>query len=204
VKYDINLNHPTPKSIDFEGKIIIFSAPSGAGKTTIVNHLLKTDHRFGFSISACTRPQRANEIHGKDYYFLTADDFKHKITQNDFIEWEEVYENAFYGTLKSEVYRLWSEGKHVLFDVDVKGGLTLKNHFQNKALAIFVKPPSVEILGQRLRERNTDSEESILKRIQKSEYELQFEDKFDKIVVNESLDIAFEKVEKLVADFLKG
>src|SRR4051794_12189492 len=137
-----------------QGKLIIFSAPSGSGKTTIVKHLLENNSNLGFSISACTRDKRGrNEEHGKDYYFLTPDQFKTKIDNDEFVEWEQVYPGQFYGTLKSEIQRIWDTGKHVVFDVDVKGGLSIKNYYKEKALAIFVKCPSMEVLEQRLRDR---------------------------------------------------
>ncbi|WP_035727289.1 guanylate kinase [Eisenibacter elegans] len=184
-------------------KIIIFSAPSGSGKTTIVRHLLtQYPDRLGFSISACTRSQRPNEIDGKDYYFLTPEAFRTKIQEEAFVEWEEVYENSFYGTLKAEVERIWAQGKAVLFDVDVKGGISLKNYFGAQALSIFVKVPSVEVLAARLQERNTDSAESLQKRIDKFTYELGFADNFDKVIINEHLDQMLEEVSQLVVDFL--
>src|SRR6187402_1043891 len=149
-----------------QGKLLIFCAPSGSGKTTIVKHLLATNSNLGFSISACTRDRRGrHEINGKDYYFLTPDEFKTKIDNNEFVEYEEVYPGAYYGTLKSEIERVWSEGKHVIFDVDVKGGLSLKKYYKERALAVFVKVPSMEVLEERLRERKTDSEESISARL---------------------------------------
>ncbi|NJO03920.1 MAG: guanylate kinase [Bacteroidia bacterium] len=186
MKEDTNLHWKQSQN----GKVIIFSAPSGSGKTTIVNQLLRESKAFDFSISACTRSPRTHEIPGKDYYFLSPDEFREKIRQDAFIEWEEVYPNRFYGTLKSEVYRIWQAGKHALFDVDVKGGLTLKNYFQSCALAIFVAPPSMEVLEQRLRDRDTDSEESIRERLSKARYEITFQDHFDEVIVNDQLDNA--------------
>ncbi len=148
------------------GKALIFSAPSGSGKTTIVKHLLQTNPDLGFSISASTRDRRGRtEENGKDYYFLTPEDFKHKIDNNEFIEWEEVYAGNFYGTLKSEIERVWASGKNVIFDVDVKGGLNLKKYFGDKALAIFVKVPSIEVLTARLNDRGTESPESLSRRL---------------------------------------
>lgn len=188
----------------FKGKVIIFCAPSGSGKTTIVKHLLSTNTNLGFSISACTRDKRGrDEKNGKDYYFLTPNEFKQKIDKNQFIEWEEVYPGAFYGTLKSEIDRLWSEKKHVLFDVDVKGGLNLKNYFGNKALAIFVQPPSVEVLEQRLRERGTDSEDSISRRLFKVNFEMSFKNQFDTILINDKIDDSFRKAQELVDNFVQ-
>ncbi len=186
-----------------QGKLLIFCAPSGSGKTTIVKHLLATNPNLGFSISACTRDRRGRaEQHGKDYYFLTPDDFKKRIDNNEFVEYEEVYAGAYYGTLKSEIERVWSEGKHVIFDVDVNGGLSLKNYYKERALAVFVKVPSMEILEQRLRERKTDSEESISARLFKVKFEMSFEDKFDTTLVNDNLEESLLKAQKLVDDFI--
>lgn len=188
----------------FSGKLIIFSAPSGSGKTTIVKHLLAHNSDLGFSISACTRDKRGrNEENGKDYYFLTPEEFKQKIDNNEFVEWEQVYVGAFYGTLKSEIERIWSLGKHVLFDVDVKGGLSLKKHYGEKALAIFVKVPSLEMLEQRLRSRGTDSEESISRRLFKVKFEMSFENQFDITLVNEDLEKTLVKAQLMVDEFLK-
>jgi guanylate kinase len=185
------------------GKAIIFSAPSGSGKTTIVKHLLATHPNLGFSISACTRDRRGrNEVNGKDYYFLSPEDFKKRIDRGEFIEWEQVYEGAFYGTLKSEIDRIWKEGRHVLFDVDVKGGLSLKQYFGKRALAIFVKVPSVEMLEERLWGRGTDTEESISKRLFKVNFEMKFENQFDVTLVNENLEDTLLKAQQLVDDFL--
>jgi guanylate kinase len=183
-------------------KVIIFCAPSGSGKTTIVKHLLSIDDRLAFSISACTRGQRANEVHGKDYYFLTHDDFKQKVANNEFLEYEEVYGGNFYGTLKSEVDRIWAQEKAVLFDVDVVGGLNIKNYFGDKALAIFVKPPSVEVLEERLRFRSTETEETLKMRVEKAVHELVFENKFEHVLLNNQLDIALEEAENLITEFL--
>jgi len=186
-----------------QGKLIIFSAPSGSGKTTIAKHLLAINPQLGFSISACTRDKRGRmEEDGKDYYFLTPEAFKKKIDNNEFVEWEEVYPGAFYGTLKSEIERIWALGKTVIFDVDVKGGLNLKKFYKDKALAIFVKPPSLEVLEQRLKDRNTESPESISGRLFKVKFELSFEHKFDVTLVNSNLQIAFAEAEKLVNDFI--
>jgi guanylate kinase len=190
--------------MSFSGKLIIFSAPSGSGKTTIVKYLLAQNSNLGFSISACTRDKRGrNEENGKDYYFLTPEEFKKKIDNNEFVEWEQVYVGAFYGTLKSEIERIWSQGKHVLFDVDVKGGLSLKKYYGEKALAVFVKVPSMEILEQRLRARGTDSEESISRRLFKVKFEMSFEDQFDVTLVNENLENTLVKAQLLVNEFLK-
>lgn len=185
------------------GKAIIFSAPSGSGKTTIVRHLLKTCDNLSFSVSATTRKRRAErEIDGKDYYFLSAKNFREKIENDEFIEWEEVYDGNYYGTLKSEIDRLWSMGKHVIFDVDVKGGLNLKKYFRSKALAVFVKVKNLDILEQRLRHRNTESEESIKKRLAKSEFELTFENGFDTTVISDELDLTLATAKKMVEDFI--
>ena len=188
-----------------QGKIIIFSAPSGAGKTTIVKHLLSVNPLLSFSISACTRDKRGRtEVNGKDYYFITPEDFKQKIEKDEFVEWEEVYEGAFYGTLKSEIERIWRSGKHVILDVDVKGGLSIKQFYKERALAIFVKPPSVEELANRLQARNTDSASSISSRVFKAKFEMKFEDQFDKVIVNDNLEEACAKAEKLVNEFLNS
>jgi guanylate kinase len=188
-----------------QGKIIIFSAPSGAGKTTIVKHLLKVNPRLAFSISACTRDKRGrSEENGKDYYFITPEDFKQKIAHDEFVEWEEVYEGAFYGTLKSEIERIWKSGKHVILDVDVKGGLSIKHFYKERALAVFVKPPSVQELANRLQARNTDSASSISSRVFKAEFELKFEDQFDKVIVNDNLEDACARAEVLVEEFLNA
>jgi guanylate kinase len=185
------------------GKAIIFSAPSGSGKTTIVRHLLKKFPNLGFSISASTRDKRGRtEQNGKDYYFLTPEEFKRKIDENAFIEWEEVYEGNFYGTLKDEIQRLWDEGKHVIFDVDVKGGVNLKKYFGDKALAIYVKVPSLEILHERLKDRGTETEESLSRRLYKAKFESTFEDKFDVTILNDDMQKSFEEAEQMVGVFL--
>jgi guanylate kinase len=185
------------------GKAIIFSAPSGSGKTTIVKHLVSKMPNLGFSISACTRDKRGrSEENGKDYYFLTAEAFKSKIDENAFIEWQEVYEGNFYGTLKEEIQRIWDNGKHVIFDVDVKGGLNLKKYFGDKALAIFVKVPSLEVLKQRLNDRGTESEESLSRRLYKAKFEMGFEDQFDVTIVNDDKEKSLVEAERLVKEFL--
>jgi len=187
---------------EFKGKSIIFSAPSGAGKTTIVHHLLSKNLGLEFSISACSRAPRSHEIDGKDYYFLDVSTFKKKIEENAFVEWEEVYTNNFYGTLKSEMQRIWSQGKTVIFDVDVIGGLNLKNEFKDDALAVFVQPPSFEELENRLRGRSTETEDKIRQRMEKAAKELAFAEEFDHILVNDDLLSAFKKAEVLVKEFL--
>ncbi|MGR3812356.1 guanylate kinase [Jiulongibacter sp. NS-SX5] len=184
------------------GKAIIFSAPSGSGKTTIVKHLLQHRDDLGFSISACTRDRRGrNEVHGKDYYFLSIEDFRQKIDEDKFVEWEEVYPGGYYGTLKTEVERLWDEGKNVIFDVDVKGGLKLKKYFGEKALAVFVKVPSEEELEKRLRERGTETEDSLSKRLFKVKFEMTFKNQFDVILLNDNLEESLGKAEGLYDKF---
>jgi guanylate kinase len=186
------------------GKALIFSAPSGSGKTTIVKHLLQVNPDLGFSISASTRDKRGRtEQNGKDYYFLTPEEFKKKIDSKEFIEWEEVYEGNFYGTLKSEIQRIWDEGKNVIFDVDVKGGLNLKKYFGDKALAIFVKVPSVEILKERLHDRGTETPESLSRRLFKAQFEMSFQDQFDVVLVNENLQKSLAEAQQLYDDFKK-
>ena len=187
---------------NFTGKAIIFSAPSGAGKTTIVKSLLANKLPLSFSISACSRQKRENEINGKDYHFLSIEDFKQKINEQAFIEWEEVYENNYYGTLKSEIERIWNDKKHVVFDVDVVGGLNLKKHFGNNALAIFIQPPSMDVLIERLRNRATESEASLNKRINKAKHEMNYSPSFDSIIINDQLEETIEVAEKKVKDFL--
>lgn len=186
-----------------EGKAIIFSAPSGAGKTTIVKHLLETNPLLGFSISACTRDKRGrSEENGRDYYFLTPAEFKKKIDNDDFVEWEEVYPGNFYGTLKSEIERIWDTGRHVIFDVDVKGGLELKKYFGDRALAVFVRVPSMDVLRERLTRRSTENEDSMSQRLFKAEFEMSFEDKFDVTLVNENLTDTLKKAEEMVNNFI--
>lgn len=186
-----------------EGKVLIFSAPSGAGKSTIVGHLLKLYDNFEFSISAASRAPRGTEKDGVDYYFITADKFRELISQDAFVEHEEVYKDHFYGTLKSEVERIWSKGNVILFDVDVKGGVNLKKYFGDRALSILIIPPSLEILEKRLRGRGTDSEEDIRTRLDKAASELEFSDgKFDRNLVNDDLQTAFTDAERMVNEFL--
>jgi len=184
------------------GKLIIFSAPSGAGKTTIVRHLLDKNLNLEFSISATSRGMRHTETDGKDYYFLTPEEFRRKIENNEFLEWEEVYAGTYYGTLKSEVERIRSIGKNVIFDVDVVGGCNIKKFYGEEALAVFVQPPSVEELRKRLIARSTDSPEVIEKRVAKAEYELTFAQQFDCIIVNEDLERAFEEAENCIRNFI--
>jgi guanylate kinase len=185
------------------GKLFIFSAPSGSGKTTIVKHLLKVFPQLQFSVSACTRPMRAGEVNGKDYYFLSTDEFKEKIKNNEFIEWEEVYPGQYYGTLHSELQRIWNAGKHIVFDIDVIGGLNVKRKYPLNSLAVFIQAPGIEVLEKRLLSRSTESEESFKKRIAKVKKELMFAGEFDTILINDKLDLALKDAEKLVAEFLK-
>jgi len=185
------------------GKLIIFSAPSGSGKTTIVRHLLKTfPDQIEFSISATSRQKRGVEENGKDYYYFTEEEFKQKITDKEFLEWEEVYAGVHYGTLRSEVERIWAKGKAVIFDIDVEGGLNLKNQFKKQALSVFVMPPSIKILEERLHSRSTDSPESIARRVAKAEKELKTAELFDCFILNEVLEEALVKAEKVVSEFL--
>jgi len=184
------------------GKCVIFSAPSGSGKTTLVKHLLQKDLDLQFSISACTRSKRPNEIDGKDYYFLTVDEFKSKIGNDQFIEWEEVYEDNFYGTLKSEIERIWAANKSVIFDVDVIGGLNLKRYFGEQAIAIFVMPPDLATLEKRLKERGTEDQAKLKKRLDKAENELNTATQFDSIVLNDQLEEAKENSFRIVKQFL--
>jgi guanylate kinase len=185
-----------------KGKLVIFSAPSGAGKTTIVRHLLKQSFNFEFSVSATSRKARPAEIHGKDYYFLTEKDFKQKVENDEFLEWEEVYSGICYGTLKSEVERIRNQGKNVLFDVDVIGGLNIKKYYGDEALAVFVQPPSVKELRKRLENRSTESEDKIKMRLEKAENELNYARRFDVVLINNQLNKALKKAEQLVTEFL--
>jgi len=186
------------------GKLIIFSAPSGSGKTTIVQHLLKQkDLNLEFSISATSREPRPHEVHGKDYYFMSLKEFKQHIKHEDFLEWEEVYRDNFYGTLKSEVQRIWDEGKNVIFDIDVVGGLDIKNIYPEQTLAVFVKPPSVEELKIRLKKRKTESDERINMRVAKASIEMATAPQFDKILINNNLDAALNEAYNLVKSFVK-
>ena len=184
-------------------KMLILSAPSGSGKTSIIKYLLEKGMPLEFSISATTREPRGTEQNGKDYYFYSVEDFKQKITQNDFVEYEEVYAGRFYGTLKSECERIWKDGNVIVFDVDIAGGMRLKKMFGEQALSLFIQAPSVEVLRNRLEGRKTDSQEEIEKRIAKAAYEMQFAHQFDAIVVNDVLRRACEETERLLQDFLK-
>ena len=187
-----------------KGKLLVFSAPSGSGKTTIVRHLLaQPDLNLEFSISATSREPRGEEINGKDYYFIALADFKKHIKASDFLEWEEVYRDNFYGTLKSEVERIWALGKNVIFDIDVAGGLRIKSKFPEETLAVFVKPPSIDELKIRLKKRSTESDDKINMRIAKASVELATAPQFDKIIKNYDLDVAKEEAYQLVKSFLK-
>ncbi|NQX82469.1 MAG: guanylate kinase [Flavobacteriaceae bacterium] len=187
-----------------KGKLIILSAPSGSGKTTLVHHLLKqNDLNLSFSISATSREARGSEKDGEDYYFMNEVNFDKAVSNDDFIEWEEVYKGNKYGTLRSEVERIWAKGGNVIFDIDVVGGLNIKKQFPKEALAIFVKPPSLEVMEQRLRARKTDTEEKIQERVAKSSREMDYACSFDAILINDNLDIAKGDVINMVNDFLK-
>ncbi|MBR5240313.1 MAG: guanylate kinase [Muribaculaceae bacterium] len=185
------------------GKLIIFSAPSGSGKSTIINYLLGCNLNLAFSISATSRAPRGNEQNGVEYFFLTPDEFRAKIANDEFIEYEEVYKDNFYGTLKSEVERIRENGLNVVFDIDVVGGVNIKNIFGEEALSMFIMPPSVEELRKRLVGRNTDSAETIEKRLAKAEYEIGFADKFDKVVINDNLDMAKAEALSIIKEFIE-
>lgn len=190
--------------IDFPitGKCIIFSAPSGAGKTTLVHYLLRNMDDLEFSVSAASRKPRGREENGIDYHFLTVEDFEQKIKNDEFVEWEEVYENMYYGTLKSEVQRAWNSGKTVVFDVDAEGGINLKKIFGDNALSVFIKPPSLFVLEQRLRDRRTETEESIQKRLSKANAELEKADQFDHVMLNDNLEKACLEAKTIVEEFI--
>ena len=185
------------------GKLVIFSAPSGSGKTTIVKELLKRFDCFEFSISATSRQPRGAEQNGVDYYFLTNEEFKERVARDEFVEWEEVYQGTCYGTLKSEMERIWSKGKVIIFDVDVMGGISLKRLFGDDACSMFIMPPSIEELERRLRGRGTDAEEVIQKRVAKAEFEISKAPEFDHVVVNDKLDVAVEEAAGIITRFLK-
>ena len=186
------------------GKLIVISAPSGAGKTSIVHHLLKNMNELSFSVSACSREKRDNEIHGKDYYFLGVEGFQNKIKEDAFLEWEQVYENQYYGTLKSEIERIWSEGKTVIFDVDVVGGLNIKKQYPKECLSLFVMPPSLEVLAERLIGRGSESDASLQKRLDKAEEEIAKNQQFDSIVLNDDLEISCEETMEVITNFIKS
>lgn len=191
------------KNTGMKGKVIIVSAPSGAGKTSIVRHLLEQVPDLKFSISATTRPKRDYEIDGKDYYFLTPEQFKERLANDEFLEWQEVYADQFYGSLKSEVERIWSNGQAVIFDVDVLGGLNIKKFYGDEALSVFIEPPTMEELENRLKNRGTENDASLKKRLAKAEYELSFARQFDRIVLNDDLKTAQQEMIDLVRDFLE-
>lgn len=186
-----------------QGKLLLFCGPSGSGKTTIVRHLLDTDPRLAFSISATTRPKRETETDGVDYHFISVNEFKRRIDAGEFVEWEEVYKDRFYGALRSEVDRLWRENKVVVFDVDVEGGLQLKKTFGELLLAVFVMPPSVEALHQRLTARQSETPESLKARVAKAEHELTYAFRFDRVIVNDTLEHALEEAKQVVAGFVQ-
>lgn len=187
-----------------KGKLIIFSAPSGSGKTTLVRHLLDKRNDLDFSISCTTRPIRGTEIDGVDYYYLSVEDFKDKIKNDEFAEWEEVYKDRFYGTLNKEIERIWQKKHHVIFDIDVVGGINLKKKFGERALSVFVQPPSIEELERRLTERNTDSIEDLKIRIDKAEHELTYSNQFDVVIINDDLKLAKKEIEQKIENFLKS
>lgn len=187
-----------------DGKMFIFTAPSGAGKTTLVKHLLAKYDNLGFSVSATTRSKREHEVDGKDYYYLTVEDFKTKVANGDFIEWEEVYHDQYYGTLKSEVDRIWDLGQHLVFDIDVRGAKNIKNLYPEVCMSVFVRPPSIDTLVDRLINRNTETEESLQKRISKVRKEMEYENSFDIVLVNDTLEIALVEAEHIVETFIYG
>ena len=186
------------------GKLIVISAPSGAGKTSIVHHLLKSMDELSFSVSACSREKRDNETHGKDYYFLGVEGFQNKIKEDAFLEWEQVYENQYYGTLKSEIERIWSEGKTVIFDVDVIGGLNIKKQYPKDCLSLFIMPPSLEVLAERLIGRRSESDESLQKRLDKAEEEIAQNQQFDRAILNVDFEIACEETVEVITNFIKS
>lgn len=187
-----------------QGKCIIFSAPSGAGKTTIVHAMLEKIKTLEFSVSACSRPPRKKEVHAEDYYFLSVDEFKKKIQNEEFLEWEEVYEQSFYGTLKSEIERIWSKNHHVIFDVDVIGGIHLKNYLKENALSIFVQPPSLKTLKKRLKNRKTEGEASIQSRVNKAEKELEYANQFDVVLLNDNLEETIKNAAEKITSFIEN
>lgn len=187
---------------NFNGKMIVFTAPSGAGKTTVVRHLLKTYSFLGFSISATNREKRAHEVDGKDYHFFDTDTFLKKVHNSEFIEHEEVYQGQYYGTLKSEIDRLWREEKHIVFDIDVRGATSIKNIYGDKCLVIFIKPPSLNVIVERLKNRKTETEASLIKRIKRIKKELTYENYFDTIIVNDMLDVCLKDAELKLESFL--
>ena len=201
--FDVNFPLPTSRIQHFMNKIIIFSAPSGSGKTTLVKYCLGVFPELQFSISATTRALRGEEIHGKDYFFLLVEEFKNLIAEDAFVEYEEVYQDKFYGTLKSEVERIWQEGKVVIFDVDVKGGVNLKKIFGENALSIFIAPPSIDELERRLISRATDDLETIKTRVAKAKEEMTYAEEFDQIIINDDLETAQKEIERIVRNFIE-
>jgi guanylate kinase len=186
------------------GKLIVISAPSGAGKTSIVHQLLKDMPELAFSVSASSRESRENEVHGKDYYFLGVEGFQKKIKEDAFLEWEQVYKNQYYGTLKSEIERIWSEGKTIIFDVDVVGGLNIKKQYPKECLSIFIMPPSIEVLAERLIGRGSESDESVKKRLDKAEEEISKNKKFDTIIFNDDFKTACEQTKEIITNFINA
>ena len=185
-------------------KLIVISAPSGAGKTSIVHYLLGEIPNLSFSVSVCSREKRANEIDGKDYHFLSVEGFKQKIEENAFLEWEEVYKNQYYGTLNSEVQRIWDDGKTAIFDVDVVGGISIKKQYPKECLSFFIMPPSIEVLRERLRSRDSESDEMLKKRINKAEEEILRNNEFDRVILNNNFEIACKEAKRLIIDFIKS
>ncbi len=185
-------------------KLLIVTAPSGAGKTTIVQHLLQQFPNLAFSVSATTRPPRSGETNGKDYYFLTLESFRRKIRENAFVEWEEVYADRYYGTLRSELENLWAIGKDVIFDIDTKGALNLKQTFPEQSLAIFIRPPSYEVLSERLKGRNTEGAEDLRIRLEKASEEMEYQDRFDRTILNDDLNLAVQEAFQVVDQFLNA
>ncbi len=186
------------------GKIIIVSAPSGAGKTSIIKEVISGEMPVEFSVSACTRAKREGELNGKDYWFLSIDDFKERIQEGDFLEWEEVYKDNYYGTLRSELSRIWNKGKNVLIEADVYGGINIKNEYPEISLSIFIMPPSVDTLRERLEKRSTDKAESIETRVNKALEEISLAQKFDVIIVNDNLDEAIHETKKKIREFVEN
>lgn len=186
------------------GKLIVISAPSGAGKTSIIHQLLKVIPELSFSVSASSRERRGNEVHGKDYYFLGIEGFHKKIKEDAFLEWEQVYENQYYGTLKSEIKRIWSEGKIVIFDIDVVGGLNIKKQYPKECLSIFIMPPSIEVLAERLIRRGSDLGESVKKRLDKADEEISKNKQFDSIILNDDFEIACRQTKEIITNFINA
>ena len=184
------------------GKLVVISAPSGAGKTSIVHYLLEEIPNLSFSVSACSREKRSNEINGKDYHFLDVDGFKQKIEENSFLEWEEVYENQYYGTLKSELQRIWAKNKTVIFDVDVIGGLNIKKQYPKECLSVFIMPPSIEALRKRLNTRSSESDEMLEKRLNKAKEEISSNQEFDSVILNDDFEIACKEIKRIITNFI--